>query len=139
MDLYMEIMYSKSELSRVQREMMAVVVSITNNCSYCMAHHAIALNQYWKNGRKIEELKANFRKLDLITADIVLCVFAEKLTKNKASQDYDNLIKELKKAGFSDKAILDASLVVSYFNFVNRMVLSLGVELESDKGENYKY
>jgi alkylhydroperoxidase/carboxymuconolactone decarboxylase family protein YurZ len=32
---HMEIMFSKSELSRAQREMMAVVVSVTNNCSYC--------------------------------------------------------------------------------------------------------
>ena len=29
-DLYMEIMFSKSELSRAQREMMAVVVSMAN-------------------------------------------------------------------------------------------------------------
>ncbi|MBK5192462.1 MAG: peroxidase, partial [Flavobacteriaceae bacterium] len=36
-------------------------------------------------------------------------------------------------------AILDATLVVSYFNFVNRMVLTLGVEIETDEGENYKY
>lgn len=139
MELYMEIMYSKSDLSRAQREMMAVVVSKTNNCSYCVAHHASALNQYWKNDHKMEDLKTDFKKLELASEDMVLCVFAESLTKNQVSQDYDNSINELKKAGFSDKAILDASLVVSYFNFVNRMVLSLGVELESDKGENYKY
>lgn len=46
MDLYMEIMYSKSKLSRAQREMMAVVVSKTNNCNYCIEHHASALQMY---------------------------------------------------------------------------------------------
>jgi len=45
----------------------------------------------------------------------------------------------LRNAGFSDSAILDTGLVISYFNFVNRMVLSLGVELEEDSGQNYKY
>ena len=35
MDLYMEIMYTKSELSRAEREMMAVIVSVSNNCEYC--------------------------------------------------------------------------------------------------------
>lgn len=47
-DLYMEIMYSKSQLSRAQREMMAVIVSQENNCEYCATHHSAALNAYWK-------------------------------------------------------------------------------------------
>ena len=38
----------------------------------------------------------------------------------------------------SDRAILDASLVVGYFNFVNRMVLALGVKLEKEPG-GYNY
>jgi uncharacterized peroxidase-related enzyme len=51
MDLYLEIMFSKSELSRAEREMMAVVVSVANGCEYCQMHHAQALNHYhyWKN------------------------------------------------------------------------------------------
>lgn len=46
---------------------------------------------------------------------------------------------ELKEAGLDDRAILDAALVVGYFNFVNRIVLSLGVYLEQDEGQGYKY
>lgn len=49
MDLYMSIMYSKSPLSRAQREMIAVVVSAANNCRYCQIHHSDALNHYWKD------------------------------------------------------------------------------------------
>lgn len=44
----------------------------------------------------------------------------------------------LRAQGPSDRAILDATRVVSYFNFVNRMVLGLGVELETDPG-GYQY
>ena len=33
MELYMEIMFSKSELSRARREMIAVVVSAFNECN----------------------------------------------------------------------------------------------------------
>ncbi|AVR45086.1 peroxidase [Christiangramia fulva] len=139
MDLYMEIMYSKSELSRAQREMMAVVVSKTNNCSYCVAHHASALNKYWKDDKQIKDLQENFLKLDLVSKDRALCVFAETLTKNRDIVNYGSLTDGLRDVGFSDEAILDAALVVSYFNFVNRMVLSLGVELEGDHGENYNY
>jgi len=46
MDLYMSIMFSKSPLSRAQREMMAVVVSAANQCEYCQLHHGEALNRY---------------------------------------------------------------------------------------------
>lgn len=33
-DLYRQLMYSRGPLSRVQREMIAVVVSATNGCHY---------------------------------------------------------------------------------------------------------
>jgi alkylhydroperoxidase family enzyme len=47
-------------------------------------------------------------------------------------------VRPLKTKGFSDREILDATLVIAYFNFVNRIVLSLGVHLEEDT-EGYKY
>ncbi|MFD2832530.1 peroxidase-related enzyme [Gramella sp. AN32] len=139
MELYMEIMFSKSELTRAQREMMAVVTSTTNNCSYCIEHHATALNKYWKDAGKIEDLKRNFLRINLNPEDLALCIYSKTLTKNENGQNYGTVTQELREVGFSDKAILDAALVVSYFNFVNRMVLSLGVELEKDGGRNYKY
>ena len=33
-DFYRTLMYGKSELSRIQREMIAVVVSVANKCHY---------------------------------------------------------------------------------------------------------
>lgn len=46
---------------------------------------------------------------------------------------------ELKSLSLCDATILDAALVTAYFNFVNRIVHSLGVELETDNGTGYKY
>lgn len=37
----------------------------------------------------------------------------------------------LREAGFSDPAIHDASQVISYFNYINRIADALGVELET--------
>ncbi len=37
----------------------------------------------------------------------------------------------LRTAGFADPAIHDASQVVSYFNYINRIADALGVELET--------
>lgn len=43
-------------------------------------------------------------------------------------------IESLRQVGLSDAAIHDAAAIVSYFNFVNRMALGLGVELEAQGG-----
>jgi uncharacterized peroxidase-related enzyme len=135
MDFYMEIMYSKSELSRANREMMAVVVSVANLCEYCRAHHAAALNNYWQDEDKIQKL-VSYQWGFLTNEQQALCQFAKETTLHPSQHDG---VKLLKTFSLSDEAILDATLVVSYFNFVNRMVLTLGVKLEADKGENYNY
>jgi uncharacterized peroxidase-related enzyme len=139
MDLYMEIMYSKSELSRAFREMMAVIVSKANNCEYCQIHHAEALNNYWKDDNKIMQLRKDYRELQLTEKEFRLCELAELLTKVPGISKSKDITEPLKEIGFSDAAILDAVLVISYFNFVNRIVLSLGVEIENDSGTGYKY
>lgn len=139
MDLYMEIMYSRSELTRAEREMMAVVVSKTNGCVYCQKHHAEALNNYWKNAEKTENFRMSYYNIQLNEKELALCRFAEQLTKNPESAEKNNITENLKNIGLTDSAILDATLVVAYFNFVNRIVLALGVELEKDSGAGYKY
>lgn len=138
MELYMTIMFSKSLLSRAQREMIAVVVSVANSCLYCQTHHAEALNHYWKDQKKINQLKRDFSKIDLSAVDLQLCELAWQLTRIP-SVTTETIISKLKELGLEDRGILDATLVISYFNFVNRMVLGLGVHLEKDKGTGYKY
>lgn len=139
MDLYLEIMFSKSELSRAEREMMAVVTSVTNKCHYCQIHHSEALNHYWKNEERILRLQNNFQGAQLSERERLLCQFAKNLTLNPSDFKEPEHINELKTIGLSDEAILDATLVVSYFNFVNRMVLGLQVNLEHKEGKGYNY
>ncbi len=134
MDLYMTVMFGKSPLRRVQREMIAVVVSKANNCNYCQVHHAEAVNHYWKDDKKVAQLKQDYTTLDLTLQDKILCDYAWDLTKNPGNETEKNYINPLKKEGLSDRAILDATLVIAYFNFVNRIVLSLGVHLEENAG-----
>lgn len=55
--------------------------------------------------------------------------YAVKLTRTPAwitERDVD----PLRRAGFDDRAIVDANQVVAYFNYVNRVADGLGVELE---------
>jgi len=138
-DLYLEIIFSKSELSRAEREMMAVVVSAANGCEYCKTHHAQALLHYWKDSAKVELLKVDFRKVNLIDRELALCLFAKELTTEPEKSQNTDFTQKLRDVGLSDSAILDATLVAAYFNFVNRIVLALGIELEYDSGQGYKY
>jgi len=137
-DLYMTIMFGNSPLKRYQREMMAVVVSKTNNCNYCINHHAEALNHFWKDDYKLEQLKENYKNTELSEKDMALCKYAEYLTLDPGLANIKDMTLPLKNVGFNDRAILDSSLVISYFNFVNRLVQSLGVTIEEDVG-GYEY
>jgi alkylhydroperoxidase family enzyme len=55
--------------------------------------------------------------------------FALKLTQAAGTVSEDDLA-SLRYSGLSDTAIHDLAAIVAYFNFVNRLALGLGVELE---------
>lgn len=139
MDLYMSIMYSKSPLKRVIREMIGVVVSLTNQCEYCVGHHAEAVNHYWKDESRMERFLSNYHLADLNPRELALCEYAAALTKTPEVTSDGSWVKKLKDLGCSDREILDATLVVAYFNFVNRMVLSLGAKVSDEEVGGYKY
>lgn len=135
MDLYMTIMFGRSPLKRYQREMMAVVVSAANNCQYCVAHHGEALNNFWKNPDRVDKLAGNYKRLDLNETDLALCRYAYDLTAHPETVSEEDHIAELKSYGIEERALLDANLVISYFNFVNRVVMGLDVQLENNGGK----
>lgn len=138
MDLYMAVMFGKSPLKRYQREMMGVVVSATNNCAYCINHHEQALLAYWKDEKKTKLLVDDRRELTLSDEDRMLCDLSELLTNNSLST-YQEEIQKLMDNGLSDRAVLDAVQVIAYFNFVNRMVLGLGVTFSEEEMKGYRY
>lgn len=138
MGLYMTLMFGASPLPRRTRELVAVAVSRTNGCAYCVGHHADALARYEKRPEYVRAV-SDGRWDALDPADSALCRHAEKLTKEPASVSEAD-IAELKAAGLGDEEILDLTQVAAYFNFVNRIVLGLGVELEGAEGrQGYKY
>ena len=138
MALYKDIMFGKSPLKRYQREMIAVIVSAANQCEYCMKHHREALLHYWKDEQRADALLGNVQDAQLSAQDLALCAFAKALTLHPGQSDAQG-IEELKKTGLDDRAVLDAALVVAYFNFVNRMVLGLGLAINEEEIKGYKY
>lgn len=61
--------------------------------------------------------------------DQALVSYAVALTRDPAGPSAPR-VAELRAAGFQDEAILAATQITAYFNFVNRLAHGLGVELE---------
>lgn len=138
MELYMELLYGSSPLRRYQRELLGVVTSAKNCCSYCVQHHAAALLHFWKEKEKVQQvIQGHYGSLAPI--DRLLCLYAEELTLQPFSPRVYEIVQQMKEQGHSDRAILDSAQIIAYFNFVNRLVLGLGVELEPDGGTGYFY
>jgi uncharacterized peroxidase-related enzyme len=137
LDLYMTLMFGKSGLSRMEREAIAVVVSASNECDYCVNHHAEALRHYVKDDETLAMLAAadGLETLEPRLSNIVR--HAEKLTTAPGAMTEIDL-GELRAVGLSDKDILDLTLIVGYFNFVNRIAMGLGVEFSAEELSGYR-
>lgn len=138
MDLYMTLLYGKSPIKRVLREMIAVVVSKANECEYCQVHHLEAVNHYWKDDQKAEQFLADYNKVILTDVEKAYCDYAKQHTLSPGKST-TLIIGKLKSLGESDRAILDATMIIGYFNFVNRIVAGLQIELEKEGPGGYKF
>jgi len=137
LDLYMKIMFGKSGLSRAEREAIAVVVSATNDCEYCVRHHVQALGRYIKDEDILQTLASadGLEVLEPRLGNIV--IHAEKLTSAPSAMTESDL-DPLRAEGLSDQDILDITLIVAYFSFVNRIALGLGVSYSTEELAGYR-
>jgi len=131
LEIYKAIVFGRSTLSRVARERIAVVVSAANRCAYCVAHHGEALRQLGDDHSTVSSLGRGELPAKLAAADLTLLRWAQQAALSPADCT-EEAVRELRSLGFDDRAILDAALTVAYFSFVNRLVLTLGVEVEQD-------
>ena len=136
LDLYMTLMFGKSGLSRAEREAVAVVVSATNECEYCINHHTEALRRYIDDEETLNMLATadGLETLEPRLSNIVR--HAERLTVAPAAMTESDL-EELRAVGLDDRDILDLTLIVGYFNFVNRIAVGLGVSYSDDELSGY--
>ena len=111
-------------LTILEREMIAVVVSAANRCYYCLVAHGQAVRQISGDPQLGEMLVMNYRVAELSPRTRAMLDFVWKLTKKPfdISEDDREL---LRKVNFSDKDIFDISDVASFFNYTNRMAHGL--------------
>jgi uncharacterized peroxidase-related enzyme len=117
---YNDLMLGPSGLSKLEREMIAVVVSSANRCYYCLTAHGAAVRQLSGDPLLGEILVMNWRGADLSTRHMVMLEFADKITVAPhliVEQDRQ----DVRSAGFSERDIWDIGAVAAFYNMSNRL------------------
>ncbi len=122
---YEEAMRGDSTLTKAEREMIAVVVSVTNDCAYCIAAHSAALRKLTKDPALADQIAADYAEADIPERMHRALDYAVKLTRVPATMTEGD-VEELRAAGWHDEDIMDITEVTALFNFSNRMASGLG-------------
>jgi len=118
--LYNDVMLADSGLSKLEREMIAVVVSSINKCFYCLTAHGAAVRALSGDPILGEQLVMNYRSANLDARQKAMLDFASLMTES--SQDIEEADRAaLRTVGFSDRDIWDISAVAGFFNMTNRI------------------
>lgn len=112
-------------LSNAEREMVGVVVSGINGCTYCAVSHGAALREFSQDAVTAELVAINWRQADLSDRQRAIAEYAELLTKAPESVDEDDL-QPMRDAGLDDHEIMEAVQVIGMFNMTNRISSALG-------------
>jgi uncharacterized peroxidase-related enzyme len=113
--LYKELQFADGPLSRRERELIATVVSRENGCLYCLAHHADAFGRHAKEPGLQALVSTDYRKAPLSPHERAIADHAVLLTKEPGKVTAAH-VEKLRAAGLDDRAIVDVTLVTSYFN-----------------------
>ena len=119
-NLYNDLMLAESGLSKLEREMIAVVVSSANRCYYCLTAHGAAVRNLSGDPELGEMLVMNWRTAPLPARQRALLEFAHKLTVTPAEVGEAERA-ALRAAGLSERDIWDAASVTGFFNLTNRV------------------
>lgn len=124
MSMYNEIMFSESGLSKLEREMVAVVVSSVNRCYYCLVAHGQAVRALSGDPQLGEMLVMNYRVAQLDDRQRAMLDFAWKLTATPAEVGAADRA-ALRAQGFSPEDVFDLAETVAFYNLSNRMATAL--------------
>jgi uncharacterized peroxidase-related enzyme len=118
--LYNDLMLAPSGLTKLEREMIAVMVSSCNRCYYCLVAHGAAVRTLSRDPVLGELMAMNWRAARLSPREHAMLAFAQKLTVEPWSVADDDRA-ALRQAGFCDRDIWDIAAVASFFNMSNRV------------------
>ncbi len=120
---YNTLMLAPSGLSKLEREMVAVVVSSANRCFYCLVAHGQAVRALSGDPQLGEMLVMNYRVANLDARQNAMLDFAWKLTTTPFDVGEADRA-TLRDAGLSQDEIFDLADVIGFFNMSNRFAIA---------------
>ena len=122
--MYSDLMLGESNITPLEREMIAVVVSSINRCYYCLVAHGNSVRKLSKNPELGEQMAINYRLADLKPNQRAMMDFAVKMTEESYKiEEIDR--QTLRDNGYSDQDIWDIASIASFFNMSNRMASAI--------------
>lgn len=120
-----------SPLSMGQRELLAAFVSSTNSCAYCTGAHSAAAMEFGVEEALIADLFNDIDTAEVEAALKPIFKYLKKLTlePTKMLQSDADAVFE---AGWSERALYDAIIICCTWNFMNRFVEGLGLNVNPE-------
>jgi uncharacterized peroxidase-related enzyme len=130
--MYNDLMLGPSGLSKLEREMIAVVVSSINRCFYCLVAHGSGVRELSGKPELGEMLVMNYRVAPLSERERAMLDFAAMMTEesHKIEEAHRQALRDV---GFADQDIWDIAATAGFFNMSNRISSAV------DKRPNHEY
>ncbi len=119
-DYRQQLVQNAENLSKLEIEMIATVVSAQNRCFYCITVHGNGVRALSDDPILGEMMVMNYRAARLSKRHRAMLDFAVKLTVEPWAVEEKHREK-LRSAGFSDRDIWDIASVAAFYNMTNRL------------------
>jgi alkylhydroperoxidase domain protein len=121
-----DIFYNTSNgLPRAERELAATATSRSNGCIFCASVHSRFATQYSKRGSDVQRLLDEGIDVDIDSRWNAIIGASVALTATPLAFG-EAQVRELREAGLEDLEIVDVINGAAFFNWANRLMLSLG-------------
>ncbi len=121
-----DIFYNtKDGLPRAERELAATATSRSNGCIFCASVHSRFATQYSKRRDDIQRLLAEGVNVDIDPRWNAIIAASMELSATPTRFD-EAQIRALRQAGLDNLEIVDVINGAAFFNWANRLMLSLG-------------
>lgn len=125
LELYDYITRGPSGLSRIEREMIAVVVSAENRCLLCQANHSADLRRLTQDPVLSDRIALDYRRAGLDARTRAMLDYAIKITRTPVECEESD-IAALQEHGFSVEDVYDIINTAAIYNFNNRVASAGG-------------
>ena len=122
---YNAIMYATGGAPRAERELAAMVVSVTNGCVYCTSVHAQRFAQLARRHDTVEQVFRNPATAGVDERERAIAAFAQAVTLRPHALAAADVV-PLRQLGMGAEQILDVLHAAAIFGWANRLMHNLG-------------